>query len=107
MKLLCSPQHAERQHVLTRGCHLGSVKLGHFLKGRDFMRALRTQQTVAPKVRSAAASVHIEALDRRLLLSTSSLPLTVGAANKIDEGFFAAGTIVQITASGHGDLVDS
>jgi hypothetical protein len=42
-----------------------------------------------------------------VLLSTTSLPLSVGGSNKTDEGLFAGGTLLQISASGHGDLVDS
>jgi len=67
----------------------------------------RKSAKLGSRVRSAAAGVRVEPLDRRLLLSVTSLPLTVGGSNKADKGFFAGGTIVQITASGHGDLVDS
>ena len=38
---------------------------------------------------------------------TFTLPLTTGSGNKLDLGSFAAGTTLEITTSGHGDLVDS
>jgi len=71
------------------------------------MRLSKKSPCTASSARLAAANVRIEPLESRLLLSTSSLPLATGAANKVDEGAFAGGTLLQITATGHGDLVDS
>ena len=39
--------------------------------------------------------------------SSFALPLTDGGGNPLDLGFFAGGTTLLITTSGHGDLVDS
>jgi hypothetical protein len=39
--------------------------------------------------------------------TTISLPLTTGDVGKIDLGFFAGGTVLQISATGSGDVVNS
>ena len=70
------------------------------------MRSLKKSGSSSSS-KARALAVAIEPLDSRLLLSTTSLPLSVGGTNKADEGSFAGGTLLQITASGHGDLVDS
>eukprot|EP01035_Chromulina_nebulosa_P054870 gene54870-75177_t len=61
----------------------------------------------AALIRPAWAAVAFFAATLVAPAATVSLPLTTGETSKLSVGTFAGGTLVQLTVTGSGDLVDS